>query len=494
MTDENLQLVHSFSVETELPSSQLHTFPKFIREQMAFGQLPGIKMSNLETFASPEGHYLQFTAGPERGNYVAQVRIYFERPMKVELRSAMGPNEEFAKHLDDVLLFAIEFFEEHARQSMVNLAFLPGRKQTAELTKRKGIARSIFSGNMLGLFLLSIIIGLFIISILQVVGLGKYAPIVFLVMMLSLVLSAGRLSAWRNNWRITKDVPDIVLVQYTVPQGELERYISDPETRDRIAVAKRKAYEIFSSCPHDLCADKMADVFRRTGLEVDEKDFLVRRINVYGLVEKVAKKFGITVPAIVITQEPRPNAAATGFTRNLGTMLITMGLLIQLDEEEVELVVGHELSHLRFGDPIVLFGLISVEYMLRVYLLFTFVPVFATPIIFFPYFIAFFWCVFFVGKFLESRADLEAGLILGKPKVMAESLKKIGFRRLVFEERFLEPNVSRLGEWLKFDPHPPLYFRIQRLESLDLNNPPKHTFLSSIRAVASGFVHSGRAP
>jgi heat shock protein HtpX len=105
-----------------------------------------------------------------------------------------------------------------------------------------------------------------------------------------------------------------------------------------------------------------------------------------------------------------------------------------------------------------------------------------------------FWAIFFFGKFLESRADLEAALISGKPKVMSESLKKIGFRRLVLEERFLEPGGSRLGEWLRMDPHPPLYFRIQRLEALDLANPPKHPFLSSVRAVTSGFVNSRHVP
>jgi len=308
--------------------------------------------------------------------------------------------------------------------------------------------------------------------------------------MLGLVLSAGRIAAWKATWRITKDVPEVVLVQYTVPQGELEKYVADPEHRGRIALAKRRAYEIFSSCPDDLCAEKMAAVFREAGLQVNEKDFLIRRINVFAMVERVAKRFGLSVPAIVITQEPKPNAAATGFTRSLATMLITIGLLVQLDEEEVEVVVGHELSHLRSGDPIVLFALIAAEYISRVYVLIDWI---SAPIIFFPYIILVFWGIFFVGKFLESRADLEAGIILGKPKVMAESLKKIGFRRLLFEERYFEPNASRFREWLRFDPHPPMYFRIQRLETLDLGNPPKHTLLSSIRAVASGFVHSGRA-
>jgi heat shock protein HtpX len=188
-------------------------------------------------------------------------------------------------------------------------------------------------------------------------------------------------------------------------------------------------------------------------------------------------------------QEARPNAAATGFTKNLATMIITMGLLVQLEDEEIELVIGHELSHLRSGDPIILFSLVATEYFARVFVYGKMIP----TVLFFPYIIFVLWAIFFFGKFLESRADLEAGVILGKPKVMAESLKKIGFRRLVLEERFLEPDASRLNEWLRLDAHPPLYFRIQRLESMDIAHPPKHPFLSSVRAVARGFIRAGKA-
>jgi len=233
----------------------------------------------------------------------------------------------------------------------------------------------------------------------------------------------------------------------------------------------------------------MAEIFTLAGLPTRPENFLVKRIDVYGIVEKAASKFKLSVPTIVVTQNAAPNAAATGFTKRLATMLITMGLLVQLDEEEVEVVVGHELSHLKSGDPVALFSLVGAEYLGRVYIWMPFIQAFIIP-----YLIFVFWGIFFFGKFLESRADLEAGIILGKPKVMAESLKKIGFRRLVLEERFLEPDVSRLGEWLRFDPHPPLYFRIQRLEALDPLNPPKHTLLSSIRAVASGLLHSRKAP
>jgi heat shock protein HtpX len=301
-------------------------------------------------------------------------------------------------------------------------------------------------------------------------------------------MAAGRIAAWRSPWQITKDVREVVLVQHQVPEGMLQMYVG--EFRDRIGVAKQNVYGMFKDCPGDACAEKVAKVFAEAGLPSKPESFLVKRIDVYSMVESVAKKFDIAIPAIVISQDARPNAAATGFTKGLATMIITMGLLVQLEKEEIEVVVGHELSHLRFGDPVVLFSLITAEYLARVFFLWQYIVL--VPGLWIVYIFGIFWLIFFFGKFLESRADLEAALVLGKPKEMAESLKKIGFRRLVLSERFLEPGTSRLSEWIRFDPHPPLYFRIQRLEGLDLANPPKHPFWDSARAVISGMARSGK--
>jgi heat shock protein HtpX len=487
MGDGTLPLVHSFVIDTELSHSQLLAYPKFIREHMAFGQLPGIVMGELEALASAGGHFMEFKSGPQRSQYQCLVRVYLERPIKVEVMSSMGRDQEFEKQLQNVILMVTQFFEEEARKSTLYMAFVPGSPKTAAVRQRSSIFRAIFSGNMINLFMISILIGLVVYAIMSSIGLRLYAPVAMIALMLSLVLSAGRLVALRSPWKITSSSREVVLVQHQVPEGMLQHYVG--EYRDRIKIAKGRAYELYAGCPGTVCAESMAEVFTNAGLPADKNDFLVRRIDIYSMVERVAQKFGLSVPTIVISQDPRPNAAATGFTKRLGTMIITMGLLVQLDEKEIELVVGHELSHLRSGDPIVLFSLVMAEYLARVYIYWQYIAAF-----WIPYLLFVFWAIFFFGKFLESRADLEAGLILRKPKVMAESLKKIGFRRLVLAERFLEPGGSRLGEWLKFDPHPPLYFRIQRLEALDVDNPPKHPFLSSVKAVTSGFLHSRHAP
>jgi heat shock protein HtpX len=99
--------------------------------------------------------------------------------------------------------------------------------------------------------------------------------------------------------------------------------------------------------------------------------------------------------------------------------------------------------------------------------------------------------IYFFGKFLESRADLDSAKIIGQPKVMAEALRKIAFRRL-FPLYKREPAFRgyRRSEWLRFDPHPPAYYRIAQLESLEEPEKIEHTFLKSIKDALKGFLRA----
>jgi heat shock protein HtpX len=75
---------------------------------------------------------------------------------------------------------------------------------------------------------------------------------------------------------------------------------------------------------------------------------------------------------------------------------------------------------------------------------------------------------------------------MGQPVVLAGALEKIGFQRLLFERT---PSF-RLQEWVGFDPHPPIYFRVNRLEKLKEPVNVKYPLLQSIRDVFSGFFAS----
>jgi heat shock protein HtpX len=203
-------------------------------------------------------------------------------------------------------------------------------------------------------------------------------------------------------------------------------------------------------------------------------------------VKKVADRFGYKVPQIVISNTMVPNAAASGPSPSRGIVLITTGLLVQLEEPEVESVLGHEFGHLKGRDPLILFGLLSAEFLFRFYVLFKFFPFIFTSLLFFVYFFAVMTLIFFIAKFFEARADLTSAIMIGQPKIMAKSLEKIGFHRLLFER---VPSF-RLQEWLGLDSHPPIYWRIARMEKLEEPVQVKHPLTQSIREVLRGFASS----
>jgi len=91
--------------------------------------------------------------------------------------------------------------------------------------------------------------------------------------------------------------------------------------------------------------------------------------------------------------------------------------------------------------------------------------------------------IFFIAKFFEARADLVSAMVMGQPEVLAGALEKIGFQRLLYERT---PSF-RLQEWVGLDPHPPIYFRVDRLEKLKHPEKIKHPLIQSIKDVWAGF-------
>jgi heat shock protein HtpX len=73
---------------------------------------------------------------------------------------------------------------------------------------------------------------------------------------------------------------------------------------------------------------------------------------VYKTVEIIAQKNGITMPEVGIYQSPEVNAFATGATRNSSLVAVSTGLLNQMQADEVEGVVAHEMAHILNGDMV----------------------------------------------------------------------------------------------------------------------------------------------
>ena len=70
------------------------------------------------------------------------------------------------------------------------------------------------------------------------------------------------------------------------------------------------------------------------------------------VVARQAQAAGIGMPEVGIFQTPDPNAFATGMNKNSALVAVSTGLLQNMNAEEVEAVIGHEISHVANGDMV----------------------------------------------------------------------------------------------------------------------------------------------
>jgi heat shock protein HtpX len=75
-------------------------------------------------------------------------------------------------------------------------------------------------------------------------------------------------------------------------------------------------------------------------------------------VKRQAEQAGIGMPEVGIFNSPEPNAFATGMSRNNALVAVSAGLLQNMDADEVEAVLGHEITHVSNGDMVTM-GLIQ---------------------------------------------------------------------------------------------------------------------------------------
>jgi heat shock protein HtpX len=76
---------------------------------------------------------------------------------------------------------------------------------------------------------------------------------------------------------------------------------------------------------------------------------------IYEMVEKICKKTKTPVPKkIFIVNTGAPNAFVFGRTPKSAYLAITRGLINNLDKEEIEAVIGHEMGHINHKDMVVM--------------------------------------------------------------------------------------------------------------------------------------------
>jgi heat shock protein HtpX len=91
-----------------------------------------------------------------------------------------------------------------------------------------------------------------------------------------------------------------------------------------------------------------------TGAEVLSQPRSAQEAWLLATVERLARAANIGTPEVAIYQAPEPNAFATGASRNHALVAVSTGLLQAMRQEEVEAVLGHEISHVANGDMVTL--------------------------------------------------------------------------------------------------------------------------------------------
>jgi heat shock protein HtpX len=158
-------------------------------------------------------------------------------------------------------------------------------------------------------------------------------------------------------------------------------------------------------------------------------------------VRKLAAGAGVAMPEVAM-YEGEPNAFATGAFKNSALVAVSTGLLQSMNKEEVEAVLGHELSHVANGDMVTLTliqGVVNtfVVFLSRIVGSIVDRTVFRTERGTGPgYFITVIVCQIVFGilaslivawfsRWREYRADAGSARLLG-PQPMVHALRRLG--------------------------------------------------------------------
>ena len=475
-----------YKIKAEVPSSYMAKLFDFIHSQYLLPQKQ--RFTNFSRKTTSEADYLSYTIIDPKGKQLLQVDAKTNEEIEVKV-TPLDPSvtKTMMEEAKQDLVIALQMFEENARKATMYFAWREGEEIVPEAyTKPEKSFNRLFLETQILFFVVFIIFGTVIFISLASIYPASFwvAPLILIGIQFIFVFYSNNFIARSADWRITENNPIIHLLEFYLPIGE-KNEVTKKFSREKLIQIKKEIYDEVIAKRGQVDSEAAQKIFERNGVPCQLENLKAKKINIYELIKNLADRFKFPVPKIVVSNTMVPNAAASGPSPKRGLVLITTGLLVRLEEDEIINVLGHEFGHLKGRDPLILFGLTSAEFLFRFYVLFPLFPLIFSSILFFVYFWAILVLIFFIAKFFEARADLVSAIIIGQPSVLANSLEKIGFQRLLYERT---PSF-RVQEWLGLDPHPPIYFRVDRLEKLSPEKI-KHPLLRSIKDVIAGFIAS----
>jgi heat shock protein HtpX len=222
----------------------------------------------------------------------------------------------------------------------------------------------------------------------------------------------------------------------------------------------------------------------------------------HDLVERIVARNNLSKPRIAVINTRLPNAFATGKTPKSSIVAMTTGLVEELDNEELEGVIAHELSHIKNRDVLVL-TLASLFSMTAFYLM-RFgmygamfgggggygggygrrgndgggAAMLLIMLVAIVTWVASFLIIRAISRYREYVADRDGALITGKPSKLASALLKISgtMKRIPTRDLrevegmnafFIIPALSGDSFTNLFSTHPPVAQRVKKLMEME---------------------------
>ncbi len=209
----------------------------------------------------------------------------------------------------------------------------------------------------------------------------------------------------------------------------------------------------------------------------------------YGLVRRLAQQAGLPMPRVYIIPSDAPNAFATGRNPQHAAVAATEGIMRLLDEDELAGVMAHELAHVQNRDTLI--STIAATFAGAIGMLgnmLQWAAIFGggqddeegggllgsiALAIIAP--IAAMLIQMAVSRSREFLADARGAEICGKPKSLANALRKLhaGAERVPFDNATPATSHMFIVNPLKgasvarlFSTHPPMEERISKLEAM----------------------------
>lgn len=204
-------------------------------------------------------------------------------------------------------------------------------------------------------------------------------------------------------------------------------------------------------------------------------------------ITRLSRQADLPKPTVAVTDSRVPNAFATGRNQKNAVVCVTTGIMDTLDEEELEGVLAHELSHIKNRDMMVMtiasFLSTLAFIVVRWGWLFSGgdsrnqAPVWVAIVVSLLVWVISFLLIRALSRYREYTADRGAAMITGKPAALASALMKISGRMdKVPKEDLREEAEMNAFFIIPIDrgfigriasTHPPTEKRIERLRDLE---------------------------